>query len=134
MLKRTQKGMTLLELIIVIVILGILAALAIPTFAAVVTKSKFASAETTASALDDEALALAAFHTGESAISNTYPSNYLTVAASDLNQSSAVTTGGTAGDFIITENGVSVCLTPGTLPGVSATPVDITAATPTSVC
>ena len=56
-----KKGFTLLELIVVIVILGILALIAIPTFLGVINKSKDATAAETASALDHDATALAAF-------------------------------------------------------------------------
>jgi prepilin-type N-terminal cleavage/methylation domain-containing protein len=61
MLHRTRKAFTLLELIVVIVILGILALIAIPTFLSVITKSKNATAAETASALDHDAMALGAF-------------------------------------------------------------------------
>ena len=77
MLNRTRKGMTLLELIVVIVILGILALIAIPTFAAIINKSKTQSAVTTAQALDKDAMGLAAFDQKaagavDTATSNTY--------------------------------------------------------------
>jgi prepilin-type N-terminal cleavage/methylation domain-containing protein len=42
----TKKGFTLIELLIVIVIIGILAAIAIPKFAATKDKAKLASAKT----------------------------------------------------------------------------------------
>jgi prepilin-type N-terminal cleavage/methylation domain-containing protein len=77
--------MTLLELIVVIVILGILAAIAIPTFLKVIQNSKDASSTETANSLSHDATALAAF-AGKGAVSlaangNSYVYN---AAKSDL--------------------------------------------------
>jgi prepilin-type N-terminal cleavage/methylation domain-containing protein len=46
MQKNTRKGFTLIELLIVVVIIGILAAIAIPKFAATKDKAKLASVKT----------------------------------------------------------------------------------------
>lgn len=61
MLSRARKGFTLIELIVVIVILGILAALAIPTFSKVIERARKSNLERAAEALGREAVALAAF-------------------------------------------------------------------------
>jgi prepilin-type N-terminal cleavage/methylation domain-containing protein len=113
--------MTLLELIVVIVILGILAAIAIPTFLAVINKSKFASAETTAHAVDSEALALGAF-------AQTDASGYVLSAATDLNVAGAVTAAGTStpDKFNVVENGATVCLTTSGSAGISGSVADTT--------
>ena len=59
--RRAQGAFTLLELIVTIVILAILAALAIPTFAQVISKSKLEAAEVTLGSFSREVLALDAF-------------------------------------------------------------------------
>lgn len=56
---RRRLGITLLELIVVVVVLAILSAIAIPTFLSTIGKSKYAALETTASAIGKDATALA---------------------------------------------------------------------------
>lgn len=70
-LKKARKGFTLLELIVVIVILGILAAIAIPTFASVITKSKDASSTQSLRSLNRNVLAIAGFDAGTGGDVNT---------------------------------------------------------------
>jgi prepilin-type N-terminal cleavage/methylation domain-containing protein len=63
---RSKKAFTLLELIVVIVILGLLAALAIPTFARVTRRSQDASTSATISSVLRDARALMAFQEADS--------------------------------------------------------------------
>ena len=71
MLSRSRKAFTLLELIVVIVILGILAALAIPTFASVIKKSKISTAVAAAESVGRNAIAIAAFYPEASGVTST---------------------------------------------------------------
>jgi prepilin-type N-terminal cleavage/methylation domain-containing protein len=61
MLSTARKGFTLLELIVVLVILGLLAAVAIPTYNAVINRAAQSTAVQSAEALGRAAVALAAF-------------------------------------------------------------------------
>lgn len=67
MINRAKKAFTLLELIVVIVILGIIAGLAVPTFLSVTTKSRQQVAVNEAKAFARDITALAAFTTGADA-------------------------------------------------------------------
>lgn len=60
MITRTKKAFTLLELIVVLLVLGILAAIAVPTFNTVKTNSAKRSAQTTAEGIARNADAIAA--------------------------------------------------------------------------
>lgn len=62
MLTRMKKGFTLLELIVVIVVLGILAALAVPSFSTVKTNAAKAVATRVAEGIVRDAQAAAAFN------------------------------------------------------------------------
>jgi type IV pilus assembly protein PilA len=122
MLKRTRKGMTLLELIVVIVILGILAAIAIPTFLAVINKSKYSSLETTAHAVDSDALALAGF-TASPVSSLNYTTAKGEVGGSDT---FSVSTGTGTPTVCVSNGSLSVLLTSSGTAGASGTVQDYT--------
>ncbi len=107
MLNRTRKGMTLLELIVVIVILGILAAIAIPTFEAVIGKANDQSAVTAGHALDDDAMALAAFTVASGEVS---PASQEATAAGE--STAGVTDGTVSGTFTVTVGNGHACWTP----------------------
>ncbi|CAB4584401.1 unannotated protein [freshwater metagenome] len=67
MQKRMRKAFTLLELIVVVVVLGILALVAVPAFSGVINNSTSSVAENTAKAIARDANALAAFNSGANA-------------------------------------------------------------------
>jgi prepilin-type N-terminal cleavage/methylation domain-containing protein len=67
MQKRMFKAFTLLELIVVVIVLGILALVAVPAFTGVINNSTGSVAENTAKAIARDANALAAFNAGANA-------------------------------------------------------------------
>jgi type IV pilus assembly protein PilA len=67
MLKRMSKAFTLLELIVVVIVLGILALVAVPAFSGVINNSTDSVVENTAKAVARNANALAAFNDGDQA-------------------------------------------------------------------
>ncbi len=67
MQKRMFKAFTLLELIVVVIVLGILALVAVPAFTGVINNSAGSVAENTAKAIARDANALAAFNSGAGA-------------------------------------------------------------------
>lgn len=67
MMNRTKKAFTLLELIVVVVVLGILALVAVPSFTGVINNSRGSVAENTAASIARDANALAAFNSGSGA-------------------------------------------------------------------
>ncbi len=67
MQKRMFKAFTLLELIVVVIVLGILALVAVPAFTGVINNSTGSVVENTAKAVARDANALAAFNSGANA-------------------------------------------------------------------
>jgi len=61
---RRNTGFTLLELIVVVVVLGVLALVAVPSFTGVITGSTESAVEASSDAIARDAKALAAFNTG----------------------------------------------------------------------
>jgi len=123
---RTRKAFTLLELTVAIVVLGILAALAIPTFAAVISGARGNTAIASAMSVSRDAVAIAA--QSNLAVSS---GNLTTAAgeASGVTVSSnigAAGSGGVAKFAVVTAGGnsVNVCVTEPT--AVNGTPVAVT--------
>ncbi|MEI8405674.1 MAG: type II secretion system protein [Actinomycetes bacterium] len=114
MLKRTRKAFTLLELVVAIVVLGILAALAIPSFAQVITNSKQQIANNTALSTARDAVAIAAT-TGGSAVLANYQS-----ASTENAGVTSVVAGSVLNTVKFTVSGLTVCVTMPTL--VNGTP------------
>jgi type IV pilus assembly protein PilA len=81
-MKKGRKGFTLIELMIVVAILGILAAIAIPTFILLINRSKSAEA---ASNIKNMFTAVAAYYSGEltSKAINASTGGYCTVGSSN---------------------------------------------------
>lgn len=88
---RAKKGFTLVELIVVIAIIGVLAAILIPTLSSQIQKSKVTSCDTTASKLVDELQAYIADYTN--------------------NGGKYFTTGGQVCEIIVTNGTPSVSMT-----------------------
>ncbi len=106
MLARNRKGFTLIELLIVVVIIGILAAIAIPKFAATKDKAKLATVKTD---LKNIQTAQEAYFSDN----NTY-SSALTSTLFSPTVGNTATTAGTAASFTATVTNASITVAPKT--------------------
>lgn len=122
MRKQAQGGFTLIELIVVIVILGILAATALPRFGNLSGDARVASMNAARGALaslvavahgkaqlDPNTAANAGFNFEGTQVTfvNTYPA---------ANANTAIAAGLTAADYTVTDNGANITIRPQALP------------------
>ena len=118
MLTRARKGFTLLELIVVLVILGLLAAIAIPTYQRIISESEKTSVRETAKAFSRSVLALSSLN--QAYDTNPWMFQVINTAAGELD-GSVLINGGNAlgtdltanangyGEVTVTVNGMSAC-------------------------
>ena len=140
MLIGTRRAFTILELIVVIVILGILALLAIPTFNAVIGRAKDSNVKTAAASFDRNLRALAAFdeaapNRGEDVITAAGELFDVSMrATAGAGPDGASPAGNTVGETVstinatvshvqFTQDDTTVCLTLGTTSGAPGTVV-----------
>jgi prepilin-type N-terminal cleavage/methylation domain-containing protein len=87
MLTRARKGFTLLELIVVLVILGLLAAIAIPTYQRIISESEKTSVRETAKAFSRNVMAIASLDQ----INGAVPTDIAVIDAADDELDASVT-------------------------------------------
>lgn len=103
--KRTRKAFTLLELIVVVIVLGILALVAVPAFTGVINNSTGSVAENTAKAIARDANALAAFNSGSSVNVTDDADIEAAVAETTLSTDDGWAWNDTANSLSLTKNG-----------------------------
>jgi len=106
---RTRKAFTLLELIVVVVVLGILALIAVPSFAGVINGTRGSVAENTAKTIARDANALATFNTGAATNETSQANIDAALAEATLSTTDGwVTSSSTAGaEIALTKNGAT---------------------------
>ena len=122
---RSRKAFTLLELTVAIVVLGILAALAIPTFASVITGARTNVAVSSAMSVSRDAVAIAAQSNTAVASANLTTAALEATGVSVSSNIGAAGSGGTAKFAVVTAGGtsVNVCVTEPT--AVNGTPIAV---------
>jgi type II secretion system protein G len=91
-----RKGFTLIELLIVVVIIGILAAIAIPKFAATKDKAKLASVQTDLRNIVTAQEAYFADHTTYGSLDQLITANLVNLSAGNTGSAAGVSNGYTA--------------------------------------
>jgi type IV pilus assembly protein PilA len=106
--RRSSKGFTLLELIVVVVVVGVLALIAVPSFSGVINGTSASTVEATASGIVRDATSLAAFNSGASVnvVSDTNVDAAVAEAAlNTANGWTVDTSAGTGATISLTKNG-----------------------------
>ena len=116
--ERDERGFTLIELLIVIIIMGILAAIAIPTFLAQREKADLAACQSDTRNAAEAAILVAAANDGNFGATADYPD---AAEAEGWNQSNGVDT-----TFTVTNTGADIEISSACPDGVTQTPVTFT--------